>query len=215
MRGKTKKLPGIIFLLSNEIVQLKCHNFHICTTVLLLSSTKTILTCDQWDQIWRIWWFLVFGKKCTCLLFNKVNFILCVVKIFIIVNNVIKLLMLFLLNERQITKRQVLKLSILQQMLPGYILTVTQRKNGFIHSLSTYHSNWCVLHSRLARFILYYIFLLIWNATTFCVKRTSVNAVLVVTDFLSGTKKHTIFNEQTTWPSGHTACYSRVLFKFI
>ena len=66
-------------------------------------------------------------QKCTCLLFNKVNFILCVVKIFIIVNNVIKLLMLFLLNERQITKRQVLKLSILQQMLPGYILPVTQR----------------------------------------------------------------------------------------
>ena len=130
MRGKTKKLPGIIFLLSNEIVQLKCHNFHICTTVLLLSSTKTILTCDKWDQIWWIFANLVtfsLWQKCTCLLFNKVNFILCVVEIFIIVNNVIKLLMLFLLNERQITKRQVLKLSILQQMLPGYILPVTQR----------------------------------------------------------------------------------------
>ena len=40
------------------------------------------------------------------------------------------------------------------------------------------HSHWCVLHSTLVRFIT----LLHWNASTYCVKRTSVNGALNLRD---------------------------------
>ena len=55
------------------------------------------------------------------------------------------------------------------------------------------HSHWCILRSTLAWFIIGYIFFTFLNATTYCIKRTSVNAALLFRKFETRIKRFGAF----------------------